>query len=377
MSPPPRPSASNPALAAFDAVIAKGMAKKPEDRYQSAAELGAAARRALTTPVSRAVRGAAHRAPARPRRRVSGRLLTIAGVGVVVAVVCAVAAWQWWGDRGPGRPAVWPTRRRRPVRATRRGSGEVDRGDRARGISDSGRLLIGVNVPYAPNEFKNSEGQIVGFDVDMMTAVTRTLGLVPDYRETSSKASSPRCEAAASTSGCRRSPTPGRASGSVDFVDYFQAGTLWAQRAGSSVDPDAACGLRVGVAYGTIQETEEIGAKSDQCVAAGLSPIDKVVYTSQDDVTKALIAGDIDAMSADSPVTGFAIKLSAGALQAAGEVFDSAPYGWPVAKDSGLAEPLRRALEHVMSTGQYRTIATMWGVEKGMIDKPVVNAAAK
>ena len=28
----------------------------------------------------------------------------------------------------------------------------------------------------------------------------------------------------------------------VDFVTYFQAGTQWAQRAGSSVDPDAACG---------------------------------------------------------------------------------------------------------------------------------------
>jgi len=80
-------------------------------------------------------------------------------------------------------------------------------------------------------------------------------------------------------------------------------------------------------------------------------------------------------MTADSPVTGFAIKLSGGALAPAGEVFDSAPYGWPVAKDSGLAEPLRLALEHLMDTGEYRTIATMWGVEKGMITQPVINGA--
>ena len=96
-----------------------------------------------------------------------------------------------------------------------------------------------------------------------------------------------------------------------------------------------------------------------------------MVFVSQDDLTAALINGEVDAMSADSPVTGFAIKRSGGALEPAGEMFDTAPYGWPVAKGSGLAESMRQALEHLMQTGEYRTIATMWGVEKGMITKPV------
>ena len=99
-------------------------------------------------------------------------------------------------------------------------------------------------------------------------------------------------------------------------MTYFQAGTLWAQRTGSSVDPDAACGLKIGVTYASIQETEEVPAKSDQCVAAGVSAIDKVVYTRQDDLTAALIAGDVEAMAADSPVTGLrdqAFRRAAGA----------------------------------------------------------------
>jgi ABC-type amino acid transport substrate-binding protein len=56
---------------------------------------------------------------------------------------------------------------------------------------------------------------------------------------------------------------------------------------------------------------------------------------------------------------------------------DPQPYGWPVAKGSALAESLRQALEHLMQTGEYRTIATIWGVDKGVIDKPVINGATR
>jgi serine/threonine-protein kinase len=50
MTPPPRPSITNPALpTSFDTVIAKGMAKNPAERYATAVELARAARDALTT----------------------------------------------------------------------------------------------------------------------------------------------------------------------------------------------------------------------------------------------------------------------------------------------------------------------------------------
>ena len=54
-----------------------------------------------------------------------------------------------------------------------------------------------------------------------------------------------------------------------DFVTYFQAGTLWAQRPGEPIDPDNACGLRVGVQSTTVEDTDEIPAKSAACVKAG------------------------------------------------------------------------------------------------------------
>jgi serine/threonine protein kinase len=374
MSPPPKPSTLDPKLSAFDDVIAKGMAKKPVKRYQSAGELAAAARRALQTPVRSMGRSGKH-SKQRSAGGMSRRALAIAAAVMLVAALGTFGVWKWAGSRGDARPVGVAESSATPTPV----SGAVPEiaATVPERIKSTGRLVIGVNVPYAPNEFKDSSGQIVGFDVDLMNAVAKTLGLKPDYRETGFEAIIPSIRAGDFHVGMSSFTDTRDREGSADFITYFQAGTLWAQKVGAGVDPDNACGLRVGVQYATIQETEEIPAKSQACTEAGNAAIEKVVYVSQDDLNAALIGGEVDAMSADSPATGFAVKTSGGVLEAAGEIFDTAPYGWPVAKGSGLAEPLKRGLEHVIQTGEYRTIATMWGVEKGMITSPVINGAVR
>lgn len=365
VSPIPRPSDIDPRLAAFDEVIAKGMAKKPAKRYQSATELAQAAKRALNAPVRRTGSSSRHSA-VRASRTGSRKALIAAGVAALVIAAGGFGLWQWAPWKDDGDSAALPAGAVPKIAATVPAD-----------VRETGRLVIGVNVPYAPMEFKNTDGQLVGFDVELMNAVSRVLGLVPDYRDTSFDTILPSVVDGSFDIGMSSVTDTKAREELVDFVTYFQAGTQWARRPGTALGPASACGLRVGVAEGTLQQTEELPAKSDQCTAAGMEPIDVVVFKSQDEVTTALIRGELDAMSADSPVTGFAIKLSRGDLVPAGDVFDSAPYGWPVAKGSALSESLRLALEHLMETGEYRAIATMWGVERGMIDKPQINGATR
>jgi len=242
-------------------------------------------------------------------------------------------------------------------------------------IRSSGKLIVGVNVPYTPNEFKDPSGKIIGFDVDLMNAIASTLGLTAEYREADFAKIIPAIQGGTFNVGMSSFTDTKEREASVDFVTYFSAGSLWARPKGSDIGPENACGKKVAVQATTTQEVEELPARSKACTDAGKPAIEILKFDGQDQATNAVVLGQADAMSADSPVTLYAIKQSKGKLEQAGEIFDSAPYGWPVKKGSPLAVSLQKALEHLIETGDYKTIASNWGVEAGMISKPVINGA--
>lgn len=242
-------------------------------------------------------------------------------------------------------------------------------------IRSSGRLVVGVNLPYPPNEFKDSSGELVGFDVDLMNAVAATLGLTAEFRESDFAKIIPSIQGGTYNVGMSSFTDTKERERSVDFVTYFSAGIQWAQRPGSPVDPTDACGKKVAVQATTVEETQELPAKSRACTDTGEPPIEIVKFDGQGPAAAAVVLGQTDAMSADSPVTGYAIKRSNGKLEPAGPVFDSAPYGWPVKKGAPLAQSLLQALDHLIETGVYAAIAEDWGLESGLIGTPVINGA--
>ncbi|NUP25582.1 MAG: ABC transporter substrate-binding protein [Nocardia sp.] len=242
-------------------------------------------------------------------------------------------------------------------------------------IAAAGELVVGVNVPYQPNEYRDRRGAIVGFDIDLMDAVAAVLGIRARYAESAFEKIIPAVQAGTYDLGMSSITDSVEREEQVDFVTYFSAGVQWAQRTGHHVDPGNACGKRVAVQATTVEHIDEVPAKSEACVAAGKDPIIIDAFDEQSAVTNALVLGQVDAMSADSPVTAYAIKQTDGKIEPAGPVFDSAPYGWAVAKGSPLAPVLRDAVQYLMNNGQYRQITENWGVQEGALRTSVINGA--
>ena len=40
-----------------------------------------------------------------------------------------------------------------------------------------------------------------------------------------------------------------------------------------------------------------------------------------------------------------------------------------------MAQSLQKALEHLIASGDYKTIVSNWGLEAGALDKPVITGA--
>ncbi|MEI7717908.1 MAG: transporter substrate-binding domain-containing protein, partial [Mycobacterium sp.] len=136
-------------------------------------------------------------------------------------------------------------------------------------IRKSGKLVVGVTIPYTPNEFKDTQGKIVGFDVDLVNAVAGVLGLTADYRESDFAKIIPSIEGGTYDIGMSSFTDTKEREQEVDFVTYFSAGTQWAQRAGAGIDPNSACGKKVSAMAASTQVTDELPAKSKACVDAG------------------------------------------------------------------------------------------------------------
>jgi polar amino acid transport system substrate-binding protein len=243
-------------------------------------------------------------------------------------------------------------------------------------IKSSGKLIVGINLPYAPNEYKDPSGKIIGWEVDFLNGVAKKLGVTVALQESGFDNIIPSVKGGKFNLGMSSFTDNKTREAQVDFVNYYSAGFQWAAPAGKTVDPNNACGLKVGVQTGTTEQTDDVPAKSKACVAAGKKPITIVKIDSQDAVNQAVILGQADALDADSPITQYAVKQSNGKLVLAGDIYGAAPYGLAVAKDGGtLKQALQKAIQSMIDDGTYKQILDKWGVGAGGITEATINGA--
>lgn len=246
-------------------------------------------------------------------------------------------------------------------------------------IKSSGKLVVGSDASYAPNEFTDDKGTIVGMDVDLAGAIAAKLGLKAEVQNAGFTAIIPGIGANKYQLGMSSFTDTKDREQTVDMVTYFTAGSAAAVKKGNpdKINATDLCGKKVAVQTGTTQATEDIPARNAECVKAGKPaiPNDGDKFDLQTDVTNAVVSGRDQVMLADSPVIDYAIKQSGGQLEKAGETYGAAPYGIALAKGSALTPAVQAAVQSLIDDGTYKQILQKWGVEAGAIDKAQVNGA--
>ncbi|WP_457032438.1 ABC transporter substrate-binding protein [Kitasatospora sp. P5_F3] len=246
-------------------------------------------------------------------------------------------------------------------------------------VKSSGKLVVGADASYAPNEFKDDKGNIVGMDVDLANAIAQKLGLTADVQNSPFTAIIPGITAKKFQLGMSSFTDTKEREQTVDMVTYFTAGTSAAVKKGNpeKVSADDLCGKKIAVQTGTTQADAIKDVINPACAKAGKPavPNDGDKFDLQTDVTTALVSGRDQVMMADSPVIDYAIKQTNGQLEKLGGTTDSAPYGVVVAKGSELTKAVQGAIQALIADGTYKAILTKWGVEAGAIDKAVTNGA--
>ncbi|MCX4746793.1 ABC transporter substrate-binding protein [Kitasatospora sp. NBC_01287] len=246
-------------------------------------------------------------------------------------------------------------------------------------LKSSGKLVVAADASYAPNEFKDASGNVVGMDVDMAKAIAQTLGLSADVQNADFTSIIPGITSGKYQLGMSSFTDTKDREATVDMVTYFSAGTSAAVKSGNPdhIDPTDLCGKKVAVQTGTTQADEIKNTINPACTAAGKPtvPNDGDKFDLQTDVTQALVAGRDQVMLADSPVVDYAVQQTGGQLQKVGSTTDTAPYGIVVAKNSPLTKAVQGAVESLMANGTYKAILTKWGVQAGAVDTSTVNGA--
>ena len=240
-------------------------------------------------------------------------------------------------------------------------------------VAADGVLNVGTNPPFAPFQFKDSQGELIGVELDLARAAAAVLGMDFQADDMDFAMILPAVSAGSLDVGASGFTDNEERRQSFDFVNFLYAGVQWAAQPGSDVDPNDACGLTVSVQRTTVSDTDDVRPKSEACEAAGKDPITVLAFDTADNAALAALVGRADAYSADSPVTAWAVERSDGVLEMVGEMFDAAPYGFAVPKGSPLADAMAAAMQHLIDTGDYERILEQWNIETGLLDQALKN----
>ena len=219
-------------------------------------------------------------------------------------------------------------------------------------LVDAGKLTWGVAATFPPFE-SMVDGKMVGFDVDMVEAMTAKMKLtsVPsgiDFKGLIPAILGGRIDAIVSAMYIN----PER-SQVIDFIPYLKVGNQLLVAKGNPAhitSQDDLCGHKIVVPVGTVYE-KEAQAHAADCDKAGKPALTIMSLTSTAVGALAIKEGRAEVLIASTPTCAALIKESPDAFETAGPVFENSTLlGIGVSKDKpALKEALDTAFKAIVA----------------------------
>ena len=247
-------------------------------------------------------------------------------------------------------------------------------------VKTKGTLTVATDPTYPPNEFLSPEDHtLTGMDPELMRAVGALMGLKVKFVYEPFDKILASVAAGAYDVGASSFTDTKKREQTVDFVDYYAAGTSFYSSAYVYSDVEklaGLCGHVVAVARGTTEQ-EDATAQSTRCRKAGERPVSVLTYATQSEASAAVGDRQAQVAMADSPFAYYQGVLSTeNPIEVVG-TYGIAPYGFATAKNSGLAAPLLSAVKAVIADGTYQRTLETWGIQAGAIRNPRINGAQR
>ncbi|MDQ1394823.1 MAG: polar amino acid transport system substrate-binding protein [Acidimicrobiaceae bacterium] len=249
-------------------------------------------------------------------------------------------------------------------------------------IQQAKEVKIGTDASYAPNEFFKSDGTTIqGMDFDMGQALAQKLGVKATFTNSQFDGLIPALTAKRFDMLMSSMTDNKTRQASVDFVDYFTAGTAILVQKGNPQkinSLDDLCGKTVGLERGTIQE-DAAKEQAAKCKTDGKAELKVLSLDKDTDALQQLKLGRTQADMNDFPVAAYNAETSSNGndFEVVGQQFGSGPYGIAIAKDNTqLRDAVQAALKAIIADGTYDKVLTTWKVTQGALKTATVNAGS-
>jgi len=237
-------------------------------------------------------------------------------------------------------------------------------------------VQIGANEGSAPDEFRDSDGTLAGWEVDLVDATAQVLDLTPKYHATSFDSLIPalhskRYDVAIGQMGI----TPERVK-VIDMLQTINGGQTFVARSDDTAryaNVADLCGRTVSTVRGAI-EVDMANAQNPKCRKAGKKPITMKTFDQSSQAGLALTSGRVDVYWIGATAGSYFARNSHGAAKVAGRnAAAEIPWGVGFPKGSALVDVWRQAVQKLIDDGTYGRILAKWGLSDLRITTAKVN----